>query len=454
MTRGLKIGIIGGGPGGLFTAYLLQEYANAAIDVTIFEASERLGGKIQTLPFNLSSLTYEAGAAELYDYSQHDEDPLRELVEELGLSITRMEGSASIINDQLISTLEDIHAHFGPAAVDSLKLFDHFATDCQSPREFYLSDNSIVKPVVPEQADFQHVIHSIQQPTVQHYVETLIHSDLATEPAFTNAEYGLQNYLMNNPKYMRLYSIDGGNERLTRALAARIRATVKLNCRVTAIEQAEGQAIQVTSAEGIDTFDRVVIALPTLALPKISYGGAVLAAAMQRHIMHYDHPAHYLRITLLFQRPFWRHVFPDSFCMLDQFGGCCLYDESIRHPGCNEGVLGWLIAGETAITMSEWSDADLFQAALNSLPTMMSHGKELFLEGHVHRWIGAVNAMPGGRTAVSIDRRHQPEPSTHPNLFVVGDYLYDSTLNGVLDSADYVAQWIVSDMNEVSGNFK
>ncbi len=32
----------------------------------------------------------------------------------------------------------------------------------------------------------------------------------------------------------------------------------------------------------------------------------------------------------------------------------------------------------------------------------------------------------------------------HPNLFLVGDYLYDSTLNGVLDSAEYVSDWIAA----------
>jgi hypothetical protein len=29
----------------------------------------------------------------------------------------------------------------------------------------------------------------------------------------------------------------------------------------------------------------------------------------------------------------------------------------------------------------------------------------------------------------------------------VGDYLFDSTLNGVLDSADYVAGWLATLMN-------
>ena len=38
-----------------------------------------------------------------------------------------------------------------------------------------------------------------------------------------------------------------------------------------------------------------------------------------------------------------------------------------------------------------------------------------------------------------------PDPDRHPNFFVVGDYLFDSTLNGVADSADCVAGWIAEE---------
>ena len=37
-----------------------------------------------------------------------------------------------------------------------------------------------------------------------------------------------------------------------------------------------------------------------------------------------------------------------------------------------------------------------------------------------------------------------PTLNDYPRLFVVGDYLFDSTLNGVLDSADYAAGWIAT----------
>ena len=39
-------------------------------------------------------------------------------------------------------------------------------------------------------------------------------------------------------------------------------------------------------------------------------------------------------------------------------------------------------------------------------------------------------------------------------LFVVGDYLFDSTLNGVLDSADCVAEWITEEAAEQEPSVK
>jgi monoamine oxidase len=290
----------------------------------------------------------------------------------------------------------------------------------------------------------------------------LIHSDLATEPEKTSVSYGLQNYLMNDPAYMKLYGIEGGIERLTVELARRIDATVLLERRVTAIGRGSNGRLQVTStprssapespATQSHDFDFVVVALPNNYLPDIQFHGPRLAEAMQRHHAHYDYPAHYLRISILFDRPFWRNKLSDSYFMLDAFGGCCLYDESAREAGAAHGVLGWLLGGQAALQMSDLNDEELIERALNSLPEFLSQGRQFFLEGRVHRWVGAVNGLPGGVPQQVLDQRHQPEPVGHPDLLVVGDYLFDSTLNGVLDSAEYVSHWLAALMANDNGD--
>jgi monoamine oxidase len=279
-----------------------------------------------------------------------------------------------------------------------------------------------------------------------------VHSDLATEPHQTNAIYGLQNYLMNDPAYMRLYSIAGGIESLVTELANQIDARILLNQPVARIERVSPTQLRIVSRRRnqfvSSNFDFVVVALPNNWLPAIQWGGEALSRAMQKHHAHYDYPAHYLRVSMLFERPFWRDAIAGSYFMHDAFGGCCLYDESLRNPNSQRGALGWLLGGDAALNYSNYADADLLQVVLSHLPACFQGARELFLEGRVHRWVGAVNGLPGGRPMHEPDSRHVPEPVEHADLFVVGDYLFDSTLNGVLDSADVVAEWLDEEMEE------
>src|SRR5690349_5343765 len=115
MTR-WRVGIVGGGPGGLMTAYCLQKHAHVPFRATIFEASPRLGGKILTGQFACAAVTYEAGAAELYDYSLVGADPLRELVAELGLATTPMEGNKVIVNDHWAASRENAASEWDASA--------------------------------------------------------------------------------------------------------------------------------------------------------------------------------------------------------------------------------------------------------------------------------------------------------------------------------------------------
>ena len=74
----LDLAIVGGGPGGLMSAWYLKRKLGDLCRVTIYEASDRLGGKIVTRKFDSAPAMYEAGVAEIYDYSMTGPDPLRE----------------------------------------------------------------------------------------------------------------------------------------------------------------------------------------------------------------------------------------------------------------------------------------------------------------------------------------------------------------------------------------
>ena len=92
----IKVAILGGGPGGLFTAHLLEQKFPDSCETTLFEASGRTGGKIVTRRFDTAPVIYEAGAAEFYNYAHVGPDPLLELVGRLGLKTVPMSSRTTL----------------------------------------------------------------------------------------------------------------------------------------------------------------------------------------------------------------------------------------------------------------------------------------------------------------------------------------------------------------------
>src|SRR5262245_55773210 len=209
-----RIAIVGGGPGGLFSAYLLKEYCSDLCEFTLFEAGPRLGGKVLTRRFSTAPVLYEAGVAELYDYSHFGPDPVRELVQKLGLSTVPMTGPVVILGDAILRNARDIRRHCGAGTLKALQDFQQRCRDLCSPAEYYEGHCHDDNRHPWAGKTFEEVLDEIPDETARKYVMVAARSDLATEPHLTNALNGLKNVLMDDPRYLRLYSIEGGIERL------------------------------------------------------------------------------------------------------------------------------------------------------------------------------------------------------------------------------------------------
>ncbi len=452
MGNGFRVGIIGGGPGGLMTACRLEQLAPGRFDITLFEGSGRLGGKVLTLSMGGSGdERYEAGAAEFYDYSPLGEDPLRSMIEGFGLETQPMLAGGAVFRDRVIRDGRDLREVFGREAADALEHFRLRARSEITPSDYYESDWKEDQRDPLARQSFEDFLRAVPDLDARHYVRVMTHSDLACETHQTSASYGLQNYLMDEPEYLRLYGIVGGNGRLMEELARRIRAEVRLREPAVRVGRGEGGYRVVTKdlnrggVEGWEEFDAVVVALPHDCLSSIVWEGEVLDGAMRKHQRFYDHPAHYLRVTVVFERPFWREAMGGHFFMLEAFGGMCAYDESARFDANGRGVLGFLIGGDAALRLGNLAESEIVERVLAEVPACLGGAGVGVVTSRVHRWAKCVNGLPSGFPAKEPDSRHQPEPKEHPRLFVVGDYLFDSTLNGVLDSADTVVEWIVEE---------
>ena len=131
---------------------------------------------------------------------------------------------------------------------------------------------------------------------------------------------------------------------------------------------------------------------------------------MVKHVAYFDRPAHYLRVSILFDEPFWGEKIPGAWFMSEAFGGCCVYNEGARHDVGKHGVLNWLIAGSDALAFANLSDQELIDAP-KSLPPLPANGPhpDHFMEGH-HAGC-SVNAF-AGRLPVGDVIQTRPERSS------------------------------------------
>jgi len=163
--------------------------------------------------------------------------------------------------------------------------------------------------------------------------------------------------------YIGLYSIQNGNEQLIECLQSEVDADIQLNHRVLKVgKTATGRyQLNMMNGKGPETrdFDLVLMCLPHSWLATMRWDGEQLRKSMVKHVAYFDRPAHYLRVSILFDTPFWGEKIPGAWFMSEAFGGCCVYNEGSRHDVGKHGVLNWLIAGSDALAFANLGDQEV-----------------------------------------------------------------------------------------------
>jgi monoamine oxidase/SAM-dependent methyltransferase len=455
----INIAIIGGGPGGLMASWHIDNKLEHEANVTIFEASNRLGGKIVTGKFSKHDALYEAGVAEIYGYWHLGPDPLREMIDGFGLKTVPMDSDTVVMDGNVMVGVDGVKQVYGAKTANAVKSFRKTCSTMLSPAQYYEGVGKEDNSHPWSNLNCQQILEAeVKDETARKLFKIAARSDIASEPHLTNGLNGLKNFLMDLDGYIELYSIVGGNEQLINKLIEHNKKDpnnrVELNSRVLRCGKAESGKYYLHVQNGgkttIREFDIVVFCLPHNWLGTVEFDGEDLQKAMVRHIAHFDRPAHYLRVSLMFDKKVWEPHVKQSWWMSDTFGGCCVYIENTRHDYPNgSGALGWLISGSDALAYCNLSEKELIDAALDSLPPSFGDVRKHFVEGRVHRWLSSVNAIPGGVPVRGARENHLPEPDEHTGIFVTGDYLYDSTLNGLLDSCDIASDLVVSELTRL-----
>src|ERR1700743_708804 len=133
----MDLAIVGGGPGGLMSAWYLRKKLGNLCRVTIFEASDRLGGQGLSGRFASAPAIYEAGVAEIYDYSMTGPDPLRELIQHFGLQTIQMDAEQVQLDGELLDDVAGMRRKYGAKTADAIEAFRKRCTTMVSPIEYY-----------------------------------------------------------------------------------------------------------------------------------------------------------------------------------------------------------------------------------------------------------------------------------------------------------------------------
>ena len=178
----LDLAIVGGGPGGLMSAWYLKKKLGDLCRVTIYEASDRVGGKIVTRKFDSAPAMYEAGVAEIYDYSMTGPDPLRELIQHFGLQTIPMDAEQVQLDGELLNDVPGMRRKYGAKTAAAIEAFRKRCSDMVSPIEYYegvgAHDNEHPWAYMTSE---ELLDKDVDDATAKRFFKVMARSDLATE---------------------------------------------------------------------------------------------------------------------------------------------------------------------------------------------------------------------------------------------------------------------------------
>ena len=278
----LDLAIVGGGPGGLMSAWYLKKKLGDLCRVTIYEASDRVGGKIVSRKFDSAPAMYEAGVAEIYDYSMTGPDPLRELIQHFGLQTIPMDAEQVQLDGELLNDVPGMRRKYGAKTADAIEAFRKRCTDMVSPVEYYEGVGAHDNEHPWAYMTCEEVLdREVDDPTAKRFFKVMARSDIATESHNTNGLNALKNFVMDVDGYIGLYSIQNGNEQLIECLRSEVDADIQLNHRVLKVGKTEAGRYQLNmmNGKGPETrdFDLVLMCLPHSWLATMRWDGEAAA---------------------------------------------------------------------------------------------------------------------------------------------------------------------------------
>jgi monoamine oxidase len=339
---GVRVLVAGAGLAGLAAARDLM--LNGA-DVTVVDARNRVGGRVLTVrdPF-VGGQHAEAGG-DLIDEGQRE---IRQLSQELRLKLVPiLRGGFGYVRAEPSGRVRVV----GPQTVGG---WDRLAKSLSSLiRVYCLAEQRWDSPVTADlgRRSVASWLDEIKADPDLRAVASGLRGFFLADPEDLSLLAFVDQFASNDEPGVKLYRIDGGNDRLSAALAAALGDRVKLNTEVVAVSH-RGREVRVSVKNGRNvaqlTRDYLVLALPATLLRRIPISPA-LPAQQHEAIARLKYGLG-TKTLVQFARRFWRVTGrPRAFGSSLPFGA--VWDGNEEQKG-KPGILS-LLAGGAASTLTQ-----------------------------------------------------------------------------------------------------
>ena len=297
--RGVSVIVAGAGLAGLSAA--LDLLAMGA-DVTILEARDRVGGRVWTIREGFAEGQHAEAGGDMIDEAQHE---IRALAESLGLKLSR------ILRTGFGYVRPDASGRARIVERKASRGWDRLAEHLSElTRRYGLADQRWDSPIAAELA----------RQSVAQWLD-----DRQADKELRTTAVGLRGFFLADPDELSLlalvdqfaasdqpalgqmYRIEGGNDRLTSALAARLGDRLRLNTELVAVShRGRGVRANIKQARAVSQIngDFLVFALPAPLLRRVPITPAL--PAQQHDAIARLKYGRATKTLLQFSRRFWR----------------------------------------------------------------------------------------------------------------------------------------------------
>jgi monoamine oxidase len=458
------IAIIGGGIAGLNAAHQLKK---AGLKATVYEASNRLGGRIQSLTGAIGpDLVTDLGGS-LINTNHKD---MLELVKEFGLKLfNRVEDAkqfpfpaTAYFFENRMRTEEEIAENLRPLALQIAK--DSALLDKDYEKFAPQFDRLSVKQYLDQHAD------KIPAPFIRNLIENTIRTEYGIETDVASALLFIailpvvKGQTVDLLSYSdEVFTVQGGSGLIIERLAAALKGQIQTQKRLTKV-QPKGQGYRLTFAnQSVVDADYVIISIPFPLLRMVELQ-VDLPPALGRFIKEGNLGTND-KLFAGFSKKAWRK--PNGFVgeIWTDLEFAEIWDETQRQTDRKEGALNFFLGGNQVKILESGNVKTVGKQFLTRLEAIIP-GTQESSTGHFLRtqWTqnlfskGAYSIFkPGQLTAfreffyVESEKPSERQEVTVGNLIFAGEHVSDEFygfMNGGAQTGRLAAQVVMSRINQ------